>query len=285
MKSVSTSLPSSAMQEPVATTGIGSWQDTQPGYSLRLSQEIKFYFWLVAQFCSFFENTRVFARLWISLAHMSPTSPNSTTTVTRHLFSQRLRESRVRGGFKTARSFAQALDIDENRYTRYERAEVEPDLDLLTRICEKLAVTPNDLLIDAGSRSTASATPWANVGFAEDGASPMSLAPLPITSPERLQPAAASALRRRALTWQIARTLALAEVGGRLTLAAVLPPSAATAVQRVSQIYALVERDPFWLVHALAGAVDTSRFGDAELQRLEGLLADLMQSVEDELHG
>ena len=61
-------------------------------------------------------------------------------------FARRLRELRVPRGFRTARSLARALSIDENRYTRYERAEVEPDLDLLRRICAMLGVTPNDLL-------------------------------------------------------------------------------------------------------------------------------------------
>lgn len=63
-------------------------------------------------------------------------------------FAQRLRAIRIPRGYKTARSFAQALEIDENRYTRYERAEVEPDLRLLMRICTLLGATPNDLLCD-----------------------------------------------------------------------------------------------------------------------------------------
>jgi transcriptional regulator with XRE-family HTH domain len=61
-------------------------------------------------------------------------------------FARRLRELRVPRGFRTARSLARTLDIDENRYTRYERAEVEPDLAMIRRICETLDVTPNDLL-------------------------------------------------------------------------------------------------------------------------------------------
>ncbi|MDX2155351.1 MAG: helix-turn-helix transcriptional regulator [Hyphomicrobiaceae bacterium] len=61
-------------------------------------------------------------------------------------FARRLRELRVPRGFRTARSLARALEIDENRYTRYERAEVEPDLAMIRRICEILNVTANDLL-------------------------------------------------------------------------------------------------------------------------------------------
>ena len=48
-------------------------------------------------------------------------------------------------GFRTARSLAGALEIDENRYTRYERAEVEPDIGLIQRICEILGLSPNEL--------------------------------------------------------------------------------------------------------------------------------------------
>lgn len=65
---------------------------------------------------------------------------------TRAFFAKRLRELRIPKGFRTARKLATELGIDENRYTRYERAEVEPDLELLVRIAEALEVTPNDLL-------------------------------------------------------------------------------------------------------------------------------------------
>lgn len=62
-------------------------------------------------------------------------------------FASRLRASRLRGGYRTARSFAETLNIDENRYSRWERAEVSPDFSMLERICSELQVTPNDLLM------------------------------------------------------------------------------------------------------------------------------------------
>jgi len=64
----------------------------------------------------------------------------------RRVFARRLKEIRIQKGFSTARSLANTLGIDENRYTRYERAEVEPDLHLISRICDVLGVQPNDLL-------------------------------------------------------------------------------------------------------------------------------------------
>jgi transcriptional regulator with XRE-family HTH domain len=62
---------------------------------------------------------------------------------------------RVQNGFQRARYFAKSLGIEENRYTRYERAEVEPSLSLIHKICEVLRVSPNELL-----------------GFAEYGGTP-----------------------------------------------------------------------------------------------------------------
>ena len=44
-------------------------------------------------------------------------------------FAQRLKLLRVQKGYLRARYFAKSLGIEENRYTRYERAEVEPEAD------------------------------------------------------------------------------------------------------------------------------------------------------------
>jgi len=81
-------------------------------------------------------------------------------------FARRLRELRITRGYKTARSLATALAIDENRYTRYERAEVEPDIGLIQRICATLALRPNEL--SGTARQAAPASPAA-AGFAEVG--------------------------------------------------------------------------------------------------------------------
>src|SRR6185437_16407342 len=61
-------------------------------------------------------------------------------------FARRLRALRAARGFERARYFAKALGIEENRYTRYERAEVEPSLTLIHKMCEVLRVTPDELL-------------------------------------------------------------------------------------------------------------------------------------------
>ena len=59
---------------------------------------------------------------------------------------KRLKDMRTRRGFDRARYFAKSLGIEENRYTRYERAEVEPSLTLIHKMCETLRVSPNELL-------------------------------------------------------------------------------------------------------------------------------------------
>jgi transcriptional regulator with XRE-family HTH domain len=61
-------------------------------------------------------------------------------------FAKRLKDMRQQKGFPRARYFAKTLGIEENRYTRYERAEVEPSLSLIHKMCEVLQVTPNQLL-------------------------------------------------------------------------------------------------------------------------------------------
>jgi transcriptional regulator with XRE-family HTH domain len=72
---------------------------------------------------------------------MSPAARN-----VRAQFAKRLKHIRVQRGFDRARYFAKSLGIEENRYTRYERGEVEPSLSLIQKMCETLRVTPNELL-------------------------------------------------------------------------------------------------------------------------------------------
>jgi transcriptional regulator with XRE-family HTH domain len=61
-------------------------------------------------------------------------------------FAKRLKALRSQRGYTRARYFAKSLGIEENRYTRYERAEVEPSLTLLHKMCQTLSVSPNELM-------------------------------------------------------------------------------------------------------------------------------------------
>jgi len=72
--------------------------------------------------------------------------PQTLAPEVRSLFAKRLKSIRTQRGFPRARYFAKTLGIEENRYTRYERAEVEPSLTLIHKICQTLGVSPNELL-------------------------------------------------------------------------------------------------------------------------------------------
>ncbi|MCL4765631.1 MAG: helix-turn-helix domain-containing protein [Hyphomicrobiaceae bacterium] len=69
-------------------------------------------------------------------------------------FAVRLKQLRVLRGFRTARSFAQALEIDENRYTRWERGEVEPSVAMLAKMADVLNL-PVDILVSGGDVAAA----------------------------------------------------------------------------------------------------------------------------------
>ena len=90
-------------------------------------------------------------------------------------FARRLKTMRTQRGFDRARYFARSLGIDENRYTRYERAEVEPSLTLIHKMCETLRVSPNELLgfAEAGQERLFLSAP----GLAESAAGEMAQAP------------------------------------------------------------------------------------------------------------
>lgn len=204
--------------------------------------------------------------------------PSSTDTSARAFFARRLRELRVPKGFKTARSLAAALDIDENRYTRYERAEVEPDLGLLIKICRTLGVTPNDLMIDSGGQPAAKVTGWsgASYGFAEDAAD--------ATAPARDPAPDALTLKRRALVWQIARVVARTEEGSTNDVA----PGAGreiSAVARSSRIFKQLERDPFGYVSSIGTSPRLAALPPDQQRRLSAMIDELLATYSQDGSG
>ena len=151
----------------------------------------------------------------------------------RMLFAKRLKAYRVPRGFATARSFANALGIDENRYTRYERAEVEPDLSLLLKICSLLAVKPNDLL-DADVDLTLAP------GFSEG---PIELQRSTSDLTGRNGNRQASVLRS-SLSWRMAELVAELDQPD-LT-------NKLDKVGRISRLYTEIDADPFAFVAGIA---------------------------------
>jgi len=164
-------------------------------------------------------------------------------------FAQRLRAIRIPRGYKTARSFATALDIDENRYTRYERAEVEPDLQLLMRMCGLLGATPNDLLCDTigmqpievdmppGFSERAAGGGYQAVGQA--GYAATQSAPVDHGSGER----------RQALAWELATVVALLEAESEG-----IPHDSLTQMEQLKRIapwHARISVNPFMVLGEL----------------------------------
>lgn len=68
-------------------------------------------------------------------------------SVIRARFVDRLRTLRA-AKFPSSTAFARALGLEEVRYLRYERGEVEPPLSLIVQACIVLGVEPNDLFPD-----------------------------------------------------------------------------------------------------------------------------------------
>jgi transcriptional regulator with XRE-family HTH domain len=146
-------------------------------------------------------------------------------------FAKRLRLLRAQQGYERARHFAKALGIEENRYTRYERAEVEPSLTLIYEICQKLAVTPNELM-----------------GFAElEAGKPVPPPPAPAAVPA--DAVAAEGTRAgdlKAVAWHLAGEVAQlqADLRGRAK-----PPADPLRLMRdTARIYSRLEQDPFGTV-------------------------------------
>ena len=179
-------------------------------------------------------------------------------------FAKRLRALRAQRGYERARHFAQALGVEENRYTRYERAEVEPNLSLLVEICQKLAITPNELM-----------------GFADaavDGRPAGLLAGPPAPRREaRGAPGPPPAPDLRALAWQLAAEAARVEAELSGPAKAAFDPL--RLVRETGRLYARLEQDPFGTVAEIVA--------DPALQDLAGdrkvKLADLIAAYTEAL--
>ena len=71
------------------------------------------------------------------------------------VFGKRLKEARLAANYKSAQQFAYALGIEPATYRFYERGQSQPNFEVLTRICELLSISPNDLLPEADHKRPA----------------------------------------------------------------------------------------------------------------------------------
>src|SRR5262245_14774154 len=167
-------------------------------------------------------------------------------------FAKRLRTLRAQRGYERARHFAKALGIEENRYTRYERAEVEPNLSLIFEICQKLAVTPNELM-----------------GFPElEAQRPGGLGDGQPTPSLEARSAAAAGPDLRALAWQLASEAA--HVGAELRGSPRAGADPLRLVRDTGRLYSRLEQDPF---RTVAEIVDDPALQDGDAERKVKLAA------------
>lgn len=190
-------------------------------------------------------------------------------------FSTHLRELRVPRGYRTARSFARALGIDENRYTRYERAEVEPDLDMIRRICQLLAVTPNDLL----------GAPSASLGL--DGSAALAADADAATSTGRSpmhQPAPEARARSIATaSWQLAETV-IAVRTSHADATNNTPPTPARGLEALSltgTVYRDLMQQPFETISTISADLLGARIAESELAELRHRIDLLVTLLKD----
>lgn len=174
-------------------------------------------------------------------------------------FAKRLREMRLQSGFPRARYFAKSLGIEENRYTRYERAEVEPSLTLIHKMCETLGVSPNELLGFAEYAGSSVS------GFAEG-------APYESASVEDVDPQ-----RSDLLAWRLASEAVL--VRHKLRASAKAPSDPLAATRATANLYQKLLSDPFGTVAEIVG---DDALKDLDSERKAGL-ADLIEAYTESL--
>ena len=193
-------------------------------------------------------------------------------------FAQRLRAIRIPRGYKTARSFAEALEIDENRYTRYERAEVEPDLRLMMRICGLLGATPNDLLCDTiGTPPVEVDVPY---GFSERAAGTYQAHAVQSAQPRIAAVAAvapaSSALSdaRKAIGFQLAEAIATIEAEASGTQSSALTPL--EKLRRTVPIAARIEMDAFQFLGELPDRLASVTVASTKQALIDRLIQELI---------
>lgn len=168
-------------------------------------------------------------------------------------FAKRLKAMRTRRGFQRARYFAASLGIEENRYTRYERAEVEPSLTLIHKMCETLQVTPNELLGFEGQDGPAKGI-WTTeaAGFAEAEASP------------RASQESKGADSVGQLAWALASEMVAIKGPGRKS------PDPLVTVRDTSSLYRTLLSEPF---EAISRIAEDPALGKAQAKRKADVVA------------
>jgi transcriptional regulator with XRE-family HTH domain len=179
-------------------------------------------------------------------------------------FAQRLKTLRTQRGFDRARYFAKSLGIEENRYTRYERAEVEPSLTLIHKMCETLRVSPNELLGFPDLRHHGSAVPSVAETSARDGArgpGEMGSKADPVSS----------------LAWSLAAEAAANRHGRSAKSKPAGDPLA--ALRETSALFSSLQAEPFETVAAILGDAALKDIGAEHRTRLAELIQAYTETI------
>jgi transcriptional regulator with XRE-family HTH domain len=178
----------------------------------------------------------------------------------RSQFAKRLKEMRIQSGFVRARYFAKSLGIEENRYTRYERAEVEPSLTLIHKMCEILRVSPNALL-----------------GFAESGSGDGVLAFAEGTVGENGGSVDAGARHRDLLAWRLASEVVAVRHRHRARAKGSSDPLATK--RDTAKLFQRLQSDPFGTVAEVVAEDGLKDLGSERPAELAELVDAYTESV------
>ncbi|MBO0742989.1 MAG: helix-turn-helix transcriptional regulator [Hyphomicrobiaceae bacterium] len=180
-------------------------------------------------------------------------------------FAQRLKTLRTQRGFDRARYFAKSLGIEENRYTRYERAEVEPSLTLIHKMCETLRVSPNELLGFPDLRYPASAVLSPAEASAADGARGHGE-----TGGKGTDPVSS-------LAWSVAAEAVAMRLGR--SAKSKPPGDPLAALRETSGLFSSLQAEPFETVGAILADPGLKDIGAEHKRRLAELIQAYTESV------
>jgi len=189
----------------------------------------------------------------------------------RSRFAKRLRSIRTQRGFDRARYFARSLGIEENRYTRYERAEVEPNLSLIHKMCETLRVSPNELL--GFSESGGESALGAGLGLAEAGPGEITL------THDRPGSAGNGADAASSLAWRLAaETIAIRHEHAGKSKA---PGDPLETMRETGALFRSLQAKPFETAAELAADPALERVDSKRRSAVAGLIRAFTDSISE----
>ncbi len=207
---------------------------------------------------------------------MRITSVATTDQAPKTTLAEQLKRLRQSKGHPTARGFAKTLGISENRYSRYERGEAVPKLDLVWAICAELGITPNELYGWDAPSDDARPQPHRHPGSAKPTAGRSSASATPgmadetsqfTHQPQQSQPANSAIA---AATWRMAAVLAKAH--------GPTGESKLLAIRATAELYSKLKTDPFQTIATCLQSLDLDTGLENGASDLEARLASEVET-------